>query len=238
VLVILGLLTGGILTGQSLIRAAELRAVTTELQQYQTAVNTFKQKYFALPGDMPNATSFWTGGVTTDGDGDGVVEKINAASTAMETFEFWNHLARADMVAGEYTGVSGPQTGDGIDQIPGENVPASSISGAGFGIITWDWAANNSTSRYAYNYVNALAFGSPIPGYGRLTDPALTPEEAWNIDTKIDDGQPARGNVHAVNWNNICSAANDGSHARDDFDARYKLEDSSLRCALHFINLF
>ena len=39
VLVILGLLTGGILTGQSLIRAAELRAVTTEFEQYQTAVN-------------------------------------------------------------------------------------------------------------------------------------------------------------------------------------------------------
>lgn len=50
VLVILGLLTGGILGGQSLIKAAELRAVTTELDAFQTATNTFRQKYFALPG--------------------------------------------------------------------------------------------------------------------------------------------------------------------------------------------
>lgn len=34
VLVILGLLVGGVLTGQSLIRAAELRSVSTEFQKY------------------------------------------------------------------------------------------------------------------------------------------------------------------------------------------------------------
>ena len=58
VLVILGLLTGGILTGQSLIRAAELRSVTTEFQKYQTAMMTFRDRYMALPGDMRNATAF------------------------------------------------------------------------------------------------------------------------------------------------------------------------------------
>ena len=41
VLVILGLLTGGILAGQNLIRAAELRSVITEFKTYQTAVMTF-----------------------------------------------------------------------------------------------------------------------------------------------------------------------------------------------------
>jgi len=71
VLVILGLLTGGVLTGQNLIRAAELRAVTTEFNAYQTAANTFKDKYFAIPGDMTNATDFWgsAGGDGTLGDG-------------------------------------------------------------------------------------------------------------------------------------------------------------------------
>ena len=59
VLVILGLLTGGILAGQSLIRAAELRSVATESQRYMAALNSFRDKYFALPGDMANATAFW-----------------------------------------------------------------------------------------------------------------------------------------------------------------------------------
>ena len=78
--VILGLLVGGILAGQSLIRASELRAVTTEFTKYQTALNSFRDKYFAYPGDMTNATSFWpscgTTALTTaegcNGNGDGI----------------------------------------------------------------------------------------------------------------------------------------------------------------------
>ena len=69
VLVILGLLTGGILAGQSLIRASQLRAVTTEHDRYVAAVQTFRDKYFALPGDMTNATKFW--GAADGGDGIG-----------------------------------------------------------------------------------------------------------------------------------------------------------------------
>jgi len=56
VLVIIGLIAGGIVAGSSMIRAAELRAVLTELTQYQTATNTFRDKYLGLPGDLRNAT--------------------------------------------------------------------------------------------------------------------------------------------------------------------------------------
>ena len=59
VLVILGLLVGGVLSGQSLIRAAELRAATQEYQRYYTATQTFRDKYFAIPGDFNNAQAFW-----------------------------------------------------------------------------------------------------------------------------------------------------------------------------------
>lgn len=94
-LVILGLLVGGVLSGQSLIRAAELRSVAADHARFLTATYAFRDTYFALPGDMNNATSFWgiAGGtgsdaackstVSTDartcnGDGDG---KINYAIT-------------------------------------------------------------------------------------------------------------------------------------------------------------
>jgi prepilin-type N-terminal cleavage/methylation domain-containing protein len=59
VLVIVGLLAGSIVVGEKLIHAAELRAVASEFHNYQEAIATFKQKYNALPGDMPNATSLW-----------------------------------------------------------------------------------------------------------------------------------------------------------------------------------
>ena len=107
VLVILGLLTGGILTGQSLIRAAELRSVTTEFQKYQTAAMTFRDRYFALPGDMRNATDFWgamtncgaaspagTGTQTCNGNGNGSIDTATASGRTGENFGFWRQLVK------------------------------------------------------------------------------------------------------------------------------------------------
>lgn len=108
VLVILGLLTGGILTGQSLIRASELRSITTEYNRYIAAAQTFRDKYFALPGDMANATAFWgaahatpatckttasSSALTCNGNADGFIQGVVATSN--ESFRFWQHLANA-----------------------------------------------------------------------------------------------------------------------------------------------
>ncbi|MFZ4541492.1 MAG: type II secretion system protein [Rickettsiales bacterium] len=116
VLVILGLLVGGILSGQSLIRAAELRAVSTEYSRYVTAVQTFRDKYFQLPGDMNSATTFWgtaavgaacattigSGTQTCNGNGDGWLD--NGYVNSNENFRYWQHLANAGLIEGAYTG--------------------------------------------------------------------------------------------------------------------------------------
>ena len=52
VLVIIGLIVGGILIGQDLIRSAEVRAQITQIEKYNQAVNTFKGKYGGIPGDL------------------------------------------------------------------------------------------------------------------------------------------------------------------------------------------
>ena len=129
VLVIIGLLVGGVLTGQSLIRAAELRNVTSQYQRYQAAVMTFRDKYFALPGDMTNAVSYWgaadgstgntaacattasTGSaLTCNGDGNGSISPTAASSN--EPFRFWQHLANAGLIEGSYDGIThGTNTG-------------------------------------------------------------------------------------------------------------------------------
>ncbi len=41
VLVILGLLVGGVLSGQSLIHAAELRSISTDIARFQAMKSTF-----------------------------------------------------------------------------------------------------------------------------------------------------------------------------------------------------
>ena len=51
-LVIIGLIIGGVLAGKDMIRASELRALLSQKDKYITAVNVFKGKYNALPGDI------------------------------------------------------------------------------------------------------------------------------------------------------------------------------------------
>jgi prepilin-type N-terminal cleavage/methylation domain-containing protein len=235
VLVILGLLTGGILTGQSLIRAAELRAITTESDQFSAAVNAFKAKYFALPGDMNNATSFW-GVNTANGNGDGIIDSPSAASTAGEMFMFWNQLGLSGLINGQYTGIAGSI---GIwNTIYGTNTPQSKISGTGYMIITANYSGGDSYL-YAYNYINSLIYGAQEVGGNSWTgNESLKPEEAWNIDKKIDDGIPSRGRLHAMNWQWGCSVANSGALASDNFDMSYNLSNQSKSCAFIFHNMF
>src|SRR6201999_103149 len=79
VLVIIGLIVGGVLVGQDLIRAAEIRATLTQVEKFNTAVNTFYGKYGALPGDMNNGVALTFGflsraGTAGQGDGNGLMD--------------------------------------------------------------------------------------------------------------------------------------------------------------------
>jgi prepilin-type N-terminal cleavage/methylation domain-containing protein len=64
VLVIIGLIVGGVLVGRDLISAAAVRAQVSQIEKYNTAVNTFRAKYGALPGDI-SATAAAQFGLTT-----------------------------------------------------------------------------------------------------------------------------------------------------------------------------
>src|ERR1700722_13172793 len=86
VLVIIGLIVGGVLVGQDLIKAAEVRAQISQIESYNTAVNTFRGKYSKIPGDMnvPPAEQF---GFTDNGcagtagqrDGNGLIDGEDGA---------------------------------------------------------------------------------------------------------------------------------------------------------------
>ena len=242
VLVILGLLTGGILAGQSLIRAAELRSVSTEYSRYATANRTFRDKYFALPGDMPNATAFWgkdntncasdsgtaSASGTCNGNNNSFVDAATAASATGEMTQFWKQLALAGLVEGSYSGLAG--SGGIYHMLPGTNSPISKIA-----MATWipDSAGvgyyAGSATLYAGNYGNAFDFG------GASTNGAdtaiLKPEEAWIIDTKMDDGKPGTG-LLVIRHRTTCA----NSSSATDFASTYNLTDDTKRCALIFTN--
>ena len=108
VLIILGLLIAGVVTGKKLVHQAELRKLVELADKYSVAANTFFSIYDALPGDITNASSYWSScttesGVpanTCDGDGDGVIEYSNH-----EDHRALQHMQLAEIVAdGEYDG--------------------------------------------------------------------------------------------------------------------------------------
>ncbi len=227
VLVILGLLVGGVLSGQSLIHAAQLRSVTTEHDKYFTAIRTFKDKYFAVPGDMVNAAAFWgkdnatcpaaTGTVSAtgvcNGDGNGTLTGLGT----LEPVQVWRHLAAGGLIEGNYTGTvptSAPYSTPGVDH------PASKLT---------------STAMWTYMYgamvgsaTNALGFtigaaDSPFTNFN--WGPVMTPTDAWNIDTKIDDGKSNLGKVGSLDIGLNCS--NNGTSA-------YTVANTGILCYLMF----
>lgn len=242
VLVILGLLTGGILAGQSLIRAAELRSLTTQAQNYTTAYYTFRDKYFGIAGDFANATKFWgavgggtaqcaapstdtdTGLPTCNGDGDGRISNLLALN---ESFRFWEHLAAAGLIEGTYTGIT--TTVASAANTPGVNSPKTRIGSGGW--EARERGASGDANFFSMTYGNTLQVGSPSNG-GSTYLPLIKPEEAWNIDTKMDDGLPAQGKMIAVQWN-ICTNAATNTQT----DALYELSSTDIACAFLFRNL-
>lgn len=253
VLVILGLLTGGILAGQSLIRAAELRAVSAEYSRYVAATHTFRDKYRALPGDMANATRFWlqsstasncanttsaataaTG--TCDGNGNGTIQAaVATAGASGELHQFWRQLALAGLVEGTYTGVQDTNTTINSVLI-GTNAPASK-SGSRMGWMAYAGQPDTTTSYTLPSYGNYLMIGAQSAGTVPLWTGALTPEEAWNIDTKLDDGKPATGKTIARGFD-ACGQPDTGAATTTNLAASYAVSNSARICSLYFINQF
>ena len=247
VLVILGLLTGGILAGQSLIRAAELRAVTTEYARHTTAIQSFRDRYFALPGDMTNATAFWghtgvagctnrtgTSGTspgTCDGNGDGYPTAAPNPYESGEIFQIWRHLALAGLVEGQFSGLANNIVafGGGFGEQLNLNVPSSKVSSAGWEIVQYNNAGGTISQQFNRDYRNWLGVGANFPSGILLDNPIFKPEEAWNIDTKVDDGRPGQGGVQVATYSTCTTAT-----WVDQTDRPYNLSLTSIACSLRF----
>ncbi|PZP84489.1 MAG: hypothetical protein DI582_08615 [Azospirillum brasilense] len=238
VLVIIGLLSGGILGGQSLIHAAELRGIATDYQSYSTATQTFRDKYFAVPGDMVNATAFWgkstadcnaqTGTAATpgtcNGNGNGRMEHAAAAGGTAESFRAWQQLALAGLIPGTYTGNSGSVST--VDPDVGSNVPASKIRSVGWGYGYYDNSSGGNAYSYNYDFTNWLVLGNEADNV-YPDGPFMPAEDAWNIDSKLDDGKPGYGKVQPTSLGNCTDSAN-----ATDRESDYLLTNTSSRCAL------
>jgi len=192
---------------------------------------------------MNNATKFWgaasscpgssasTGTLTCDGDGNGLLTP-HTATYGNEYFRFWQHMANAGLIEGNYSGVAGG-SGAYPEQLPiiGTNVPRGRISSTGYSVFYALAVTADGQLFFKQPSGNIVFFGSLL-GNSTAGD-AIAPEEAWNIDTKLDDALPASGVVTTPTSSNSnggtdCATTNVAS------TAAYDLSKTTKSCSLQF----
>lgn len=266
VLVIIGLIIGGVLVGQDLIKAAEIRATVSQIEGYNAAVNTFRTKYKGMPGDVRNIESFFD--TTTawpdlvNGDGDRQLEVCDAAEIDCvdatqvlgtvnvaaplhtgESLQFWHHLSAAELVPGYYNGCPQGEQANcngvavGQDGALDQSFPRVKLDRNGIGVF-----ADGGGNYYQIGIAETT-------GAAFAARASLTPQEAFDLDSKMDDGRPGTGAVlvrsaQAASFANDPVVAADGSDAatacvvEDITDAAttwtYALERTEVVCSLRF----
>jgi prepilin-type N-terminal cleavage/methylation domain-containing protein len=197
VLVIIGLLIGGVLVGRDLINAATVKNFVNSIERYNAGASTFRVKYHSLPGDLTPATAELyeftpRDGQRAHGDGNGLVEgcSLLAQKLGCETALFWR-----DMWDGHVNNfASSIATDIPVDGTDGSFKIENYLPGTPF-------RAGNSVFMYALNSRNSYYVTriSAVASDGTLTvNPALTQQEARDIDDKIDDAYPDNGIVRAM----------------------------------------
>lgn len=184
VIVIIGLLVGGVLQGQELIKQARLRDGIKKMYSVHSAYNTFRAKYNAIPGDFNRAVTMIGGADTANGNGNNKVEwNTVEVPVTIDNVQFWHHLQQAKIL-----------------QMQTKKILCGSLVACQYADF-WD----RNTIAFVYWKDLYLASGLVAPPMGnavmhiashnapRVDGAALTPEEAWSIDDKIDDGKPSTG---------------------------------------------
>lgn len=225
-IVVIALMVGGVLSGRSMIRASELRSITTQHGQLLNAISAFREKYGYFPGDIPNATSYWgiaagdgnnaacrvfesTTTATCNGDGDG---QIRSLTPGPEPTRLFQHLSNAGLLSGSYTGA---YDGGGHSA---KNSLSGKIPNSGWAIFYFN-DQSGDPNFFDGVYGNVIYMGGFSAGNGPKI-PILKPEEIWSIDDKTDDGKPATGKI--VVYANVdlsnCTTTSLSSNLTADYD--------------------
>jgi prepilin-type N-terminal cleavage/methylation domain-containing protein len=176
VLVIIGLLLGGILKGQELINSARVRNLADSTTGIQAAYFGFIDRYRRAPGDwdVTSAGNAINGTINSGGNNNG---RLDSSATWNEPNALWEHLSKAGFINGSYTG-------------PG-NVEPTTQNGAG------PFNPFNSAIVVALtdNYLDVTA--APPPRLHLIVGRGTPVEIARELDTKVDDSNPATGGLRS-----------------------------------------
>jgi prepilin-type N-terminal cleavage/methylation domain-containing protein len=221
VLVIIGLIAGGVVGGQSLIRSSRLNAVAADIQQYKVAINTFGLQYDTLPGDISDAWDYWgtdcdTNADRCNGDGDNKIFGSNTGGRE-ERVMFWNHLFLAKILNND------------LEQTY-QTAPFTPINdGSRYSVEHYGQYYHSGRGSDQRNHYITLNVNNNFANY------TLTPAETYQLDKKHDNGLPGLGDVRAAVGDNSGDGSNKCATTQDTETARSNLDNDSIACTPYFL---
>jgi type II secretory pathway pseudopilin PulG len=235
VIVIIGLLVGGVLQGQELIKQAKVRTMIKSIEDYKAATYAFKAKYNDLPGDSLRHATFLPGAGIYEGNGNGVVE------THLELLEYWKALGAAKLIKGTYTG---HPTGVVTAAVP-INDKRAPVDSASNSYMFRCMPGNAITSPYGpvfgrkgcHFYVSKIGTGLATNNLGWAI---MSAEDAMAVDFKFDDGVAHSGTILGTRQSIIaggspagCNTTMDPYNLASPAISDYNLDDT-VGCILLF----
>ena len=204
VLVIIGLIIGGILKGQELIESARIKNVINQIDIIRTATVAFQDRFNSLPGDYNQAIV--TGSPT--GNQDGIVSSGTAYTTNVEGATkdvseeqfFFDQLIAANLLGGGAMLKSGATTSPG-NFAGGTNpspFPAAAYPQSGVSMIHAQHPGNagGTAEVRVTNWLIISKWATNLAQSASTT--VVSPQRAYQLDAKYDDGTPLGGNIRAA----------------------------------------
>lgn len=202
VMVIIGLLIGGILKGQELIKNAAVSATAAQLKSFEAAYTTFVDVYAGKPGDLMTArakiAACISGNRCLNGDGNGYIRTANSvaynpgptdnAASEGEIYQALKHMAAADLIGGVKLNAAASS-----DALVAAKMGGYLYVGEIRGNVSHHRGSGTAFTPGGI-YVGQSLSHLHNPRSGRV----LTPSEAARLDRKIDDGVPGTGSLLAA----------------------------------------
>jgi prepilin-type N-terminal cleavage/methylation domain-containing protein len=178
VLVIIGMILGGILSSQSLIRSGQAKDVVAIVDDLRTAAAYFKQRYHYLPGDFPVNVGDIANVAPPGGNGDGAIDGAVDAATG-QAAAATDEVAQApwQLFSAGFLGKTGS---DPLRRITTSFGAVHLVSTATANGLAPGFTAANPAAR------NAIAFFN------------LPCDIVMEVDNKVDDGVLATGRGFAT----------------------------------------
>lgn len=237
VLVIIGFLIAGIAAATNMVKQAELRSVMSDMRNYATSYNNFVGKYNAVPGDFSSADTVFDAqcGVTSClGNGNGIIE-LDDGTIANEVLNAWTQLGAAGFINGSFAS-SGTASPAVTAVTIGADVPPSKVSGAGYQMVGGD---TDLVTGLGFNFSvaqNALLLGkvdtttpSQLLGVG-----SLVPEDAYQLDSKMDDGNVNGSEFVGANTGSFMAADGVGAVGTCAVTGGYTISNGAVECIAAF----